>query len=302
MAYEVIEAPAPGPVRRGLLAPGGSLPATVAGVRWVGPLGFTWRAASCSVADPQPLPCNPADAAGAKPGVPDRADEDREVVAVGLFGVNDCESTFDQQGSEERARRHLELTQSWQLAREFWDGVASRAASPDLPNDYLAKGGSATVLGSGPVPLANALAWLEDALGDCLHGQQGMIHASPYTAAMWDNAGLVRRAEGSPVWLTPNDHILVVDAGYSGSAPDADAGDAPIPPADITAAANVYGTGIVYHLLGNVRRVAGEARWEIDRATNSQVTRVERAAAAMWSGCCHLTIEVDHTTEVGPAA
>lgn len=309
----VTEAPASGPVRRGLLAPGGGIPVEESvdadqeagptgrrAPRWSGPSGFTWDPVSCVATDPLPIVCPEG---AEKPDGEDFLAEPRTVVAVALFGVDRCTVMGrPEEGRVPRARQALLDTQSHQLEREFWDGVASRAATPDLPNAYLASSaaGGATILSDDPVPYANALAELEQELAECLHGQQGMIHAMPYTVSMWMEAGLVR-VEGQRL-LTIMDTIVVTGSGYSGSAPGEDPGDPPVPPADYTAAAMAYASGLVYVRLGDIERVGDSAVQEIVRDTNDWVTRVERPAAAMWSGCCLLGIEVDHTTSTpGPA-
>jgi hypothetical protein len=122
-------------------------------------------------------------------------------------------------------------------------------------------------------------------------GQRGMIHAMPYTVALWDAEGLLR-VEGG-LLLTAQDTIVVSGAGYSGSAPGAGEGDDPVPPADVDLAANAYGTGLVYLRRGPIVEI-GDRTSQIDRSINDWNVFVERPVAATHAGCCVLTVEVNH--------
>ena len=158
------------------------------------------------------------------------------------------------------------------------------------PNGFLADGDNATDLGN-PGGAARALADLEQAMAECLHGQRGMIHATPTTVAIWDHLGLIR-VEGG-LLLTALDTIVVAGSGYSGSAPVV--GSAPQPPADLSAAAYAYGTGIVYTLLGSITPAdEGDEASRVDHSVNDETVFVEQPVAAFWSGCCLLAIEVNH--------
>lgn len=290
-----VEAPAAGPVRRGLLAPGGAIRLDDPGDRWLG--GFAYEQLACGVIGPRPLICEDTTK-------PDDVDQPgiREYDPVYLLGADVCTTLGTVRADRlARARGNLADTESFQLEQEVWDGVATRAATPDLVNDYLAMGGAggAEVLSDDPVPFVNALAELEQALAECLHGAQGMIHATPLTASLWWSAGLLR-LEGQRV-MSPSDHIVIAGAGYSGSAPGAAAGDPPVAPADLAAEGNAYGTGLVYVRLGEVAEV-GDERSQVARDVNTRTILVERPAAATWSGCCAVTIPVDHTTDLYSSA
>lgn len=287
-----IATPALGANRRGLLSPGGAIRLDDPDDRWLG--GFAYEEWSCDALAPLPMLCEQGEKdTNDKPGI-------REYQPVLLFGTDVCTTLDQSRDAVAHARQNLLATESFQLEREVWDGVATRAATPDLVNDYLAIGGAggATVLEASAVPYVNALALLDQALAECLHGTQGMVHAMPLTVALWVAAGAVR-VEGQRL-LTPMDNIVVAGSGYSGSAPGAQAGDAPIAPADATLAANAYATGLVYVRLGAEERIGQSASEEVDRSTNTRTVIVERPAAATWSGCCAFTVEVDHTTETGP--
>lgn len=282
-----VTAPAVGAVRRGLIA--AAIQVDDADERWVG--GFAYEPAACGSLLPRPVVCEDT----TKPSDVDPAGP-REYDPVYLTGADVCTTLDNGRDRIGLARANLLATQSHQLEQEFWDGVATRAATPDLANAYLAEGGAggAEVLTDDPVGYGDALAILDDQLARCLHGTQGMIHATPLTVALWLTIGAIR-VEGQRL-LTAMDNIVVAGSGYSGSAPGASAGDAPIPPANLAAEANVYGTGLVYVRLGAEARIGESAVSEVDRSVNTQTVLVERPAAATFAGCCLLTIPVDHTS------
>lgn len=296
-----IEAPARGAVRRGLVVAAPSLVfpvvdgddgGTVDGQeRWIG--GVMYEAGACDALDPRPILC--ADL-GDKPD--QTSDGNPSWDPYYVMGADRCTTMDRGRPRVENARRNLLATQSEQIESEVWDGVASRAATPDLDNPYLAKVGDgdvplADILSTTAVPFVQALAWLDHALVACLHGGQGMIHATAFTANLWQAAGLLNVGDGGRL-LTVSENIVVIGAGYSGSAPGATEGSAPIPPADISVAAYAYATGLVYVGLGREDRIARTESQEIDRTTNDQTTRVERPAVAVWGPCCQIGINIDH--------
>lgn len=297
-----IEAPARGAVRRGLIVaaptlvfppvPDGDDGATVDGQeRWIG--GVFFEAQACDALDPRPILC--ADL-GDKPD--QTSDGNPTWDPYYVMGADECTTMDRGRPRLENARRNLLATQSEQIESEVWDGVASRAATPDLPNPYLAKVGDgdapvSTILSASAVPFVQALAWLDHALVECLHGGQGMIHATTFTVNLWQAAGLLNIGDGGRLF-TISENIVVAGAGYSGSAPGAAEDDPPVPPADISAAAFAYATGLVYVGLGREDRIASTEAQEIDRTTNTQTTRVERPAIAVWGPCCQIGINIDH--------
>lgn len=297
-----IEPPARGAVRRGLIAaaPTLVLPAPAAeqdnpegSEPWLG--GIVFEGDTCDTLEPRPILC--AD-------LGDKPDQGSDGVPSWhpyyLLGADRC-STMDR-GRDRvgNARRNLLATQSHQVEAEVWDGVASleALAQGDDVNPFLADG-HATILETAAVPYTQALAWLDHALAECLHGAQGMIHGTVFTVNLWQAAGLLREEGGR--LFTVSDNIVVAGSGYSGSAPATDPPDEPdpIPPADIAAAAYAYATGLVYVALGREDRIGGTESAEIARDSNDQITRVERPAIAIWGPCCQIGLNVDHTTESG---
>lgn len=276
----VVEAPQLAPGRRGLLAAAQEV--TEPDERWVN--GFAFAPEACDVALISGIFCEPPGAEkipGNNPGA-------IEYDPYALIGWDAC-STLQRRDRAARARRLLLATESDQMESELWDGAV--AFQEGLPNRYLADS-NATDLGSAGATAA--LAELEQELAECLHGQRGMIHATVFTATVWTALGLLR-VEGG-LLLTGMDTIVVAGSGYSGSAPAADDSSEPTPPADITAAAYAYATGLVYVRRGAIVEVGDGPAQQVARATNDWEVFVERPAAAVWNGCCQLAIEVDHTT------
>lgn len=274
--------------RRGLLASAvdltGLLPPEVAqDERWAG--GFEFDPESCDTAELVAVHCAPPGddkTAGDNPGL-------RSYDPFVVVGSDTCTTMNRGRDRVGRATRLLLATQSDQVEAEFWDGTLARAEG--LPNGYLADPAAVTVL-DAPDGAARALADLEQGLAECLHGQRGMIHATPTTVTIWAALGLLR-FEG-PAILTALDTIVVAGSGYSGSGPVA--GSAPAPPADLSVAAFAYGTGVVYTLLGAVVPAdEGDVVSRVDRSVNDETVFVERPVAAFWDGCCLLGVEVDHT-------
>jgi hypothetical protein len=284
-----VEAPQLTPGRRGLIA--SAVEVTEPSDRWVN--GFAFDPEVCEEALALPIFCDPfGDAtkdAGDNPAIV-------EYDPFALLGWDECSTLDRRRDREGRARRHLLANESDGIERELWDGAIARAEG--LPNAFLASS-AATDLGSAGA--ITALAALEQALADCLHGQRGMIHATVTTTTVWNALGLLRVDSG--LLLTAMDTIVVPGSGYSGSTPapggtGADPDD-PTPPADIKAAAFAYATGMVYLRRGPIAPV-GDQRSQIDRSVNLQTVFVERPVAAVWNGCCHFGIEVDHA-EAGVA-
>lgn len=272
-----LEAPPSAPGRHGLIASAVEVPP--GDERWVN--GFGFDPESCDPAALVAIGCAPGGDAKPVAGLPPLVEYEPFMV----IGSDRC-AMFDQgRDRDGRARRHLLATESHQLEAEFWDGALARAEP--LPNLYLAKTGADALGSGGPVA---ALARLEQALGECLHGQRGMIHATLTTVSFWMAAGVLR-VEGG-LLLTALDTIVVAGSGYSGSAP----GAAPVPPADLAAAATAYGTGLVYVRRGAIFAPDDASRASrVDRTVNTETTYVERPIAAVTSGCCRVSVTVTHS-------
>lgn len=256
---------------------------------WAG--GLVFEPASCETTGPRPTGCDIDPPLDPKEASDNPGNVEYEPFLV--LGSDKCSVMDRARDRRERARLQLIATESWQIAREVWEGGVARSTDPDAPNLYLASAAT-DVLSAAPLGFVSALALLEQSLLDCMHGARGMIHASPYTVTLWDQAGLVRTTDQGII-LTALDTIVVADAGYTGSGPGEDPGDAP-EPADLAVSGWAYGTGLVHLRRGLIYEVGDETS-QIDRATNSWEVFVERPVAAYWSPCCQLGVNVSHTSD-----
>jgi len=255
--------------------------------RWVN--GFTFGADSCDALDPTAISCigNPGDK-----GAPDNPDS-VVVDAFLTFGADQCSSMDNSRQREARARRNLLATESWQIEREFFDGIATKSTTPDGPSPYLTREDSGTPLaddvtgGGTALAATRALAHLEQELLSCLHGQRGVIHAIPELVTLWQAGGALR-LEGNTI-LTVLDTIIVAGSGYSGNAPGgagADAGET-----------WAYGTGLVYLRQANIIDPDVTTPYaRVDRDHNTTTWRVERPNAVYFAPCCVLAVNASLTT------
>lgn len=187
-----------------------------------------------------------------------------------------------------RARRRLAATESYEIALELWAGAVQQSES--LNNKYLASpGGDSDTVTDGPSSILNAMANLEAALADTLRGQQGLMHMTPQLLTHAVASDLVRR-DGN-VWVSPMGHIVVADAGYTGSGPGDDPSDAGL---------WIYGTPMLQIRLGPVEVIPGDLdnavalAASMDRDLNDIVVFAGRLAAVQWSvECAHIAAQTN---------
>jgi hypothetical protein len=282
----LIQTPAVGANRRGLLGPGGAIDLPLPDDRWLA--GATWEGPSCDAVGPRPIVCDETDAKPADTGV----DGVRVADAFYVLGADRC-STLGRtpEEGERLARENLRLTESFQAEQEFWSGVASLSTVTPLDNFWLTRYEATEQVGEDALGYVDALAALDAAYVTCGFGAQGMIHASPRLVAAWYQAGLLR-VDGTRL-LTVLDNIVVAGAGYDGSGPATTDGGDPTPPDPGTEWA--YATGLVYVARGEVS-VVGDVASRIDRADNTLTTYAERPMLLAVAGCCALSVLADMTT------
>lgn len=174
---------------------------------------------------------------------------------------------------EGRARRQLEATQSFLIAREFQLGAARDTGT--LANYALTDATKIHDTGGGfdPVSPAVGVALLEAAIGDALHGRRAMIHVTPATLTLLGENGLLTKA--GQRWLTPMGSIVAADAGYT---------------TDKDGYVYAYATAPVQVLLGSMFLNPGsfEEAWnngglDVDR-TNRVRVYAEKAALILFDG------------------
>lgn len=197
--------------------------------------------------------------------------------------VTDGCSTFGlkPQDRMDRLERQLEAATQFALEREFWTGAVARAATPDLPNRYLASTTATDVTPTPgtPVKAKFGLALLEGAINSSGIGTVGTIHADRGTASVLplkDVDGVLKTTLGNTV---------VAGSGYTGSGPT---GAAP------TGSQKwMYATGPVMVQLGRKYFTPDSITQAIDVKINDVALKAERAAAATWDGCHHYAVLVD---------
>jgi len=178
--------------------------------------GFAWRPERC-VTWQGFGPCsNPS-------GVPTAPDADVVYHTPAGFRVRDTCTVMDGLRDPERVRRQVQAVTSYVVAHELWTGALSLADPGDVSgspyvNPYLSDG-NATEVTPTATDLAGMIGELEAAAMVAASGQQVFIHMPP--AFTFPLGNLVRRVGN--VLYTPNDNVIVADAGYTGIG-------APVPP------------------------------------------------------------------------
>ncbi len=256
-----------------------------AALRWVG--GWSYLPEGCGASGALSVGCLGNTEAMASDGRGPGAVEGDPVL---LYATDECSSFgFAARDWLGRARRQLAAVESAELADELWDGAVTQAATPDLANRWLAGPAidSDTVTGAAATPVA-ALACITQGLAETLRGQQGMVHVTPQLLTYLQSEQVVTR-QGN-LWVTAMGHIVVADAGYSGSGPGG-----------VAAGATqwIYGTPVVQVRLGPVEtaptstaEAAGLAQ-ALDREVNTMLVFAYRLAGFQWTAeCAHLAAEV----------
>jgi len=187
-----------------------------------------------------------------------------------------------------RVRRKLAATESFQAAKELWDGAVGTPAGAtqqyftSLASDRL------TAVGT-PVPVGTAFADLEAGLAAGLAGQRGMIHTTPQVLSLAYQARVVVDAgtAGQPLWLTPMGHVVVADAGYSGDGPAGEVAS--------TASQWVMATAMVSVRLGPISMKPRDAALleAVDYANNDVVVLADRPCVLQWDENVHYAAEVN---------
>lgn len=198
-----------------------------------------------------------------------------------VYGVERCSTFgFDARDWTGRANRLINGRQSYEVANEVWEGTLG------LAQRHLAHPSSVEI--SGALDIHKALACVEMYLADTLHGAPGMIHLTFGALTMAYAAQAVWR-DGN-LWRTVSGHVVVADAGYTGTGPNGQA---------VGTTQWIYGTGLIQYALGPVEIIPGtfeDARSRaaaIDRTVNDVVLYVQRPATWVWDECAHVACEVN---------
>lgn len=176
----------------------------------------------------------------------------------------------------ERAERQLEAVTQKSVEYELWEGPAATYQPNQKPAPYLAQKDGATVVTSGGVSVARALALLEQAIADSPTGGGGVIHMTRDVASTITNGGLSYKEgpDGSQSIITSLGTPVVVGSGYTGAGPEDAANAAPT-------ATNkwMYVTGPVVVHLGPARAVNETQAQGFNPRTNDLLLKAQRDAA-----------------------
>lgn len=239
-----------------------------AGVRWAN--GLTWLPElipdGTNAFGARELSCTTASI------TPNTSSATQEADPFMVYAYDRC-SKFEDAGDprdwQGRARRLLEATQSFSIAKEFWSGAITSAQS--LQNTWLSKTGVSLATSSALAP-EKALAKLDKAIATNLSNGRGMIHCTVEVLDRLSVNGAIRR-EGTQ-WLTAFDNIMVADAGYSG---DRDG--------QSTTEEWMIATTLVEIYVGPILPVTGEFNYDadgvFDRTVNDVVVWAQRDVMVM---------------------
>lgn len=256
--------------------------------------GVTWTPEGCGAGGIFPANCqvNPSDPRVA----PDRTGR---VVADPFYvwTADECDSGgFEARDWQGRARRQLEATQSYQVARELWAGAATLAeladGNTDQASPFLA---DASLVISTQMAAARAIGVAEAEAMRCSQGRRLMLHVpiAVLEAAMNDGGYIMRDTGG--VLTTAMGNIVVADAGYPGTGPVGPGHDHT--PDNTTQW--IYATPLVQVRLGAIELLPAtlnDARsWAeaLDRGTNDVTVWAQRLALYQLDPCCRLAVATD---------
>jgi len=211
--------------------------------------------------------------------------------------VEDTCSTIGWTAEDRRQRvmDKLDLMTQRALEAMLWGG-SDPYLGPTYPNvadedenQHLIK--DAKMVGNGSTSLGLGLALLEQALGNCGAGAQGVIHMTRSVASLLDTH--VQPEDN--VLQTKNNHNLVVSGsgyfGWDGTVITKDGYD------DDPTKQMMYATGpIVAHLGAKELLTPDLAQGAFNSQTNEVTLVASRPAAVYWDGCCHFGVQVDLTS------
>lgn len=216
----------------------------------------------------------------------------QDLFPFAVFGSFRCSATaFQTADYAGRARRLLDATQSYNIAKELWSG-AINAGAYALGNGQLNAANPTTdTLSAAAVAPDVAFALIEQGIAYYGHGRRGMIHCTPQVFYIAMENGSITRQGGR--WVTPMGNIVVADAGYDGSAPGGAAAGA---------SQWIYGTEVIDVLLSPVINLPNAALVDddaafmaeaLDREINRVTVYAFRAAAIRWDQQIHVAAQVN---------
>jgi hypothetical protein len=200
------------------------------------------------------------------------------------------DSTFSLPGEDRFAQVVAQLEAATQKAveREFWEGVAAQAPTPDAPNMYLRKAGS-TLAATGAFKPENGLMYLEQAIANSPTGENGVIHMTRDVASILGSRLVYKKSDDgkSGRVMTRLGTDVVIGSGYTGNGPVG---------AENTAASAtnkwMYATGQVDVHLGKPEIVNEDLAQGADVTINNMRIKAFRPAAVYADPSMHFTVRV----------
>ncbi|MFN2592943.1 MAG: hypothetical protein ABR532_08955 [Candidatus Dormibacteria bacterium] len=214
-----------------------------------------------------------------------------DLVDVDPFAVvvDDSCSTFGFTYGDYQARalQKHKARESFIIAEQFWTGALSPSTF------HLAYGGNVTDINGGTaLAPPDAIDLMDQSLGQCLLGANGMIFCTPRVfLATFLSAGLYRPNNGRMVF-THMDTPVVPDYGFPGTAPDGTSADPTVEWMYGTAAAKVYRSQPVVFPT-EAQFTSDPNRWQaVARDRNTVTFRAESIAAVVVDPACLLGVKV----------
>lgn len=163
-------------------------------------------------------------------------------------------------------------------APEVPDGAGGTEATPTLQ-------GVAEVVSDMAGTMAEAISVIDGALATRLHGGAGLIHVAPSLLSLAHE--VIERDPATGNWVTHTGHVVVSDAGYVGTAPNA-GGEA-------SGTRWIYGSGPVAYQIGapSPRPVPVEG---FNRSRNEFTARKVAQALYIFDPCAVVAAQVEITT------
>ncbi len=253
--------------------------------------GVTWTPEACGAGGISPAWCGVS---------PERNPPAQPGVAIAdpfyVFSADQCSASgFAARDWEGRARRALEATQSFQVARELWTGEHTlnelAQSRTDKASPFLAD--TSRVVDTN-MPAHRAIGAIEQLAMECSQGRRLMIHVPIAVLEEATENGYVLRDTGG-ILTTAMGNIVVADAGYPGTGPTGPDGDRT--PDDSTMW--IYATSIVQVRLSEVETLpkslaeAHGVAEAMDRPRNHIVVWAQRLALYQLDPCCRIALSTD---------
>jgi hypothetical protein len=191
-------------------------------------------------------------------------------------------TTLGGEPDTERLRRTAEATTPYVIARELWDGALGATDSWTIAgtthtNQRLADPTATTVTSPATI-LRDDLAALEHAAVEASRGQRVMLHVPTLVTG---SLGEYVRRVGQDL-LTRQDNLVVVDAGYPGTGPNAET---------VGATAWAYATSMVQIRVSPLEVITDPTQ-TVDHTTNTVTAWAERVFAATFDPCVHFAVQI----------